>query len=49
MGGSALACYGSSLGSNPEISPKYKKGNISKLSPNASPIVKGRELLGDVV
>jgi hypothetical protein len=27
--GSALACYGS-LGSNPDISQKYKKGDISK-------------------
>ncbi len=28
--GSAPACYGSSLGSNPDISQKYKMGNISK-------------------
>ncbi len=26
----APACYGSSLGSNPDISRKYKMGNISK-------------------
>jgi hypothetical protein len=28
--GSALACYGSSLCSNPDISQKYKMGDISK-------------------
>jgi hypothetical protein len=28
--GSAPACYGSSLGSNPDISQKYKMGDISK-------------------
>jgi hypothetical protein len=28
--GSATACYGSSLGSNPDISQKYKMGDISK-------------------
>ncbi len=28
--GSAPVCYGSSLGSNPDISQKYKKGGISK-------------------
>jgi hypothetical protein len=27
---SALACYGSSLGSNPDVSPKYKMGDICK-------------------
>ncbi len=33
MGGyvdSAPACYGSYLGSNPDISQKYKMGDISK-------------------
>jgi hypothetical protein len=28
--GSAPACYGSSLGINPEISQKYKMGDISQ-------------------
>jgi hypothetical protein len=28
--GSAPVCYGSSLGSNPDISQKYKMGEISK-------------------
>jgi hypothetical protein len=28
--GSAPACYGSSLGSNPDISQKYKMGDLSK-------------------
>jgi hypothetical protein len=28
--GSAPACYSSSLGSNPDISQKYKMGEISK-------------------
>jgi hypothetical protein len=28
--GSEPACYGSSLGLNPDISQKYKKGDISK-------------------
>ncbi len=27
-----LACYGSSLGSNPDIAQKYKMGDISKTS-----------------
>jgi len=27
--GSASACYGSSLGSNPDISQKYKMGEIT--------------------
>jgi hypothetical protein len=26
--GSAPACYGSSMGSNPDISQKYKRGDI---------------------
>jgi hypothetical protein len=30
MGGYAPACYGSSLGSNPDIFQKYKMGDISK-------------------
>jgi hypothetical protein len=30
--GSAPACYGSSLGSNPDISQKYKMGDINKRS-----------------
>jgi hypothetical protein len=33
MGGSVVSasvCYGSSLGSNPDISQKYKMGDISK-------------------
>jgi hypothetical protein len=30
MGGSAPACYGSALGSNPDISQKYKMGDKSK-------------------
>jgi hypothetical protein len=29
--GSAPACYGSSLGSNPDISQKYKMGDLSKV------------------
>jgi hypothetical protein len=28
--GSALACYGSSQGSNPDISQKYKMDNLGK-------------------
>jgi hypothetical protein len=28
--GGATACYGSSLGSNPDIFQKYKKGDISQ-------------------
>jgi hypothetical protein len=28
--GRAPTCYGSSLGSNPDISQKYKMGDISK-------------------
>jgi hypothetical protein len=28
--GRAPACYGSSLGSNPDISQKYKTGEVSK-------------------
>jgi hypothetical protein len=30
MGGSAPACYRSSLGSDPDISQRYKMGDISK-------------------
>jgi hypothetical protein len=30
LSGSAPACYGRSLGSNPDISQKYKMGDISK-------------------
>jgi hypothetical protein len=33
---SAPACYGSSLGSNPDISQKYKMGDISKQWPSRS-------------
>jgi hypothetical protein len=32
--GSAPACYGSDLGSNPDISQKYIRGDISKGVPN---------------
>jgi hypothetical protein len=32
--GSAPACYGSFLGSNPDISQKYKMGDISKIGGN---------------
>jgi hypothetical protein len=54
MGGSvdsAPACYGSSLGSNPDIVQKYKMGDISKgvantLSPAKKIFKKVRSSLG---
>jgi hypothetical protein len=37
MGTSAPACYGSSLGSNPDISLQYEMGDAKELPTNSRP------------